>query len=398
MDVYDKIYYSEDNNENILDNGDLIETDEEFLIPQLDGANEDESDQHKEIVDKSMFSISCEINEIHLLLNFFRSFDLLWKPTNNHPICKYDQNKNCFFCHLRSSCQRLNSKRTRGPRSLKLVEFTSQLNQYQDYLGWNWRTNISDLDKFIHNSLKLLDKDEDKIASLIGFPEGQCQQCLKCNPVSNKLSYKVETGHLEQGITSIKDLLRHLILDKGNNECCFESMKLNNSEERIVIFTFSHPVNIKTSPFEEMWGGIFKYISHTDQTEKSNCSYFKNEDKILYQNSNGDICQSNLNIHRNVSNLAFSVHFNERKLEVIENLVYDGKIQLYLRKHYLSVLCPEKHQERKEREKNYENVRSRDESRQAYKRSIDQVRDKSETRKARDQTSERKKRHTNFDQ
>ena len=211
LDVYDKLYYSEEKNEHIPSSDAHMETKEEYVIPQLDGANEDETVQTKEIFEKSVFAISCEINEISLLLNFFRHFDLLWKPTNSHFLCKYDQERNCLFCHLRSSCLRLNSKRSKGPKRLKLVEFTSQLNQYQDRLGWNWRINVSDIGKFIENSLKLLDNDENKITSFIGLPEGQCHQCLNRNPVNNKLIYEVETENLEEGTITIKDLLRYLI-------------------------------------------------------------------------------------------------------------------------------------------------------------------------------------------
>ena len=102
---------------------------------------------------------------------------------------------------------------------MKLVEFTSQLDQFQDHLGWNWRTNVSNLGKFIENSLKLLDKDEKKLPSFFGLPEGQCQKCLKRSPVNKKFIYEVKTDLFEQSIITIKDLLRYLILENGMNDC-----------------------------------------------------------------------------------------------------------------------------------------------------------------------------------
>ena len=77
---------------------------------------------------------------------------------------------NCFFCHMRSSCLRLSAPRGYGPKSLKAVEFSSQLNQYQHLLGWNWQENFEDLPTFVENTLKLLDKHESKTSELFGIP------------------------------------------------------------------------------------------------------------------------------------------------------------------------------------------------------------------------------------
>ena len=75
---------------------------------------------------------------------------------------------------MRSSCVRLDSKRGRGPKSLKIIEITSQLNQYQTLLGWNWRENVGDLPNFVEKSLELLNIYESRTSSLIGFPDVQC--------------------------------------------------------------------------------------------------------------------------------------------------------------------------------------------------------------------------------
>ena len=80
---------------------------------------------------------------------------------------------------MRSSCLRLGAIRGYGPKSLKVIEFSSQLDQYQSALGWNWIENAADLPIFIENTLKLLNKHENKTSSLFGIPEIQCQKCKK---------------------------------------------------------------------------------------------------------------------------------------------------------------------------------------------------------------------------
>ena len=71
-----------------------------YSIFQLDGADDKETDV------KSVFSIKCEENGITNLINFIRSFDILWEYGENHGPCTYNQD--CFYCHVRSSILRLN--------------------------------------------------------------------------------------------------------------------------------------------------------------------------------------------------------------------------------------------------------------------------------------------------
>ena len=148
LDVFDKMYYTnETGDKNYGEDQDNFE----YLISQLDGQTDmmESSEEEEQVIKKKLFAVNCEIQGISYLMNFFRSFDLLWKSTLGHCLCKSDQKEpdaNCFFCHMRSSCLRLNSPRTKGPRNIKILEFTSQLNQYQSQLGCDWRTNVTHLE------------------------------------------------------------------------------------------------------------------------------------------------------------------------------------------------------------------------------------------------------------
>ena len=122
-------------------------------IPQLDG-NVSESSEDENII-KKLFSVKCETRGIIQVLTFFRSLDFIWNSLSCHKLCSTKSSgENCFFCHMRSSCLRLRATRGRGPKSLRLIEFTSQLNQYKSMLGWNWMENLTDL--MLEQQLKLL--------------------------------------------------------------------------------------------------------------------------------------------------------------------------------------------------------------------------------------------------
>ena len=177
--VYDQMYYQRD----VQDESSDIDGHEPLSnqIYQFDGGNDSASSYDEEIIEKKVLAINCEIDEIACLVNFFRSSNFLWSSMFDHCLCKFDPKQpenNCFFCHMRSSCLRLNAVRSKGPRSIKLVEFTSQLFQHQNY-GWDWRSNRADLVHFIGNTLRVLGKQEPGVLSLLGFPDGQCQQCGK---------------------------------------------------------------------------------------------------------------------------------------------------------------------------------------------------------------------------
>ena len=61
------------------------------VIQQLDGSNDVESDYNKQVIEKRVFAINCEVKEISDLINFFRSWDFLWSFLPNHTLCNVDQ-------------------------------------------------------------------------------------------------------------------------------------------------------------------------------------------------------------------------------------------------------------------------------------------------------------------
>ena len=135
----------------------------DYIIPQMDGQIT-ESSEDKVQKKKSIFSVNIGLNEITQLISFFRSFDNVWNSLDCHKICAQNHLlESCFFCYMRSSCLRLNAVRRLGPKRLKINEFTSQLNQYQTVLGWNWHDHASNLPIFIQKTLSLLKVYESKI-------------------------------------------------------------------------------------------------------------------------------------------------------------------------------------------------------------------------------------------
>ena len=99
---------------------------------------------------KEIYAVNCESRELVDLINFVRSFNLLWVSTQEHLLCALDQS--CFFCNIRSSCLRLRQERKKGPRSIKVNEFVCQLRQY----GPDWRLCAADTNIFIEKTLSLI--------------------------------------------------------------------------------------------------------------------------------------------------------------------------------------------------------------------------------------------------
>ena len=135
----------------------FLEGKEKNNILQLDGL-EDES------ISRKHFSVNCKVEELIVLINFFRCFENLWNSSIQHALCPFDKDKsNCFFCLMRSTCLRINTPRTTGPKSLKIVEFVSQLSKYQEVFNWDWIEDLSDMTALIENTIQLLISSETSI-------------------------------------------------------------------------------------------------------------------------------------------------------------------------------------------------------------------------------------------
>ena len=104
--------------------------------------------------------MNCESQSIITWVNFFRSFDFLWE---NKDHCFCDMNTSCFFCHMRSCCIRLRSRGQKGPRALKPYECLSQLDQFKQMFGVDWRDISGNILTFVNETLKLLNRGNSNI-------------------------------------------------------------------------------------------------------------------------------------------------------------------------------------------------------------------------------------------
>ena len=225
------------------------------VVPQFDGGSD-----NTKLVEKKLFSINSEIKEIICLMNFFRNCDFLWNSMSCHSLCQFDQkdlNKNCFFCSTRSSFIRLNSTRSKGIKSIKLVEFVSQMPQYEAQC-MDWKSNCEDLTVFVANTLRLLKRSEIKISSLVGFPSGYCQQCHMNLSIKTRYIYQMDTSMIASE-TNIKDILKQFIYSNGKEKCCAELMTLTSKNKKFLIFEFSKPVSLDIASEAALWGKTIEY-------------------------------------------------------------------------------------------------------------------------------------------
>ena len=113
--------------------------------------------------------------------------------------------------------------------------------------------------------------------------------------------------------------------------------------------------------------------------------------RMCFQNSQDEISETEEK-GKKISLLSILIkkttEVNEVKFHP-EQFIFENQIQKKISKQYLSVLSPEKQEEKKILTKNYEMKRSKDQQRKDYKQEIDQLRD---------QTEKRKKMHRDLDQ
>ena len=227
-----------------------------FRLTQLDG-HVGTSSQTLTVFKKDSYAISCDFDDIIQGVTFFRGLSLLWERLADHKLCLSSEIfHDCFFCYMRSSCLRLSAKRGRGPKSLKIVEFISQLNQYLTILGWNWRDNHGDVPSFIEKTFQLLRKYEHRIVTFIGLPDGYCQKCRKITRSPNSLVFEVNTPTLTspQDPLDINYLIDVLIRGNCLNMCCIKNMRFADSEENYLILKLSNPISLDLKKSEEIYG------------------------------------------------------------------------------------------------------------------------------------------------
>ena len=301
-------------------------------ISQLDGLDDiDLKDDDKAM--KRIFAVNCEIKEIIQLVNFLRSFNFLWISPEYHCLCSSVDS--CSFCHMRSSFLRLRKEREKGPRSLKLNEFISVLNQYDSILQWDWRTNLANLSKFIENTLRLLTNDEKRLETLFIGSTDQCEECYQDKQSTEKFIIKIDPGLLtkQDQVVSIKDLVLEVLRKRDLSKCCHSVF-----DSKCVILELSLPTSINILDNEEFNGLSTSYKSHVEEGSKQGPhAHFRFNNRKYSQGNDNFIYGSNFGIRKNVTMIA--VYITEKKsLQVIENVdnfIYDKSVQLRLHKTYL---------------------------------------------------------------
>ena len=233
----------------------------QVMIPQVDGEVGNSSEDEVNI--KKIFAVNSECEEINQSLSFFRGFSSIWKLFENHKLCPESSTNPCFFCHMRSTFLRLVSSRGRGPKSLKVVEVISQLDQYQTHLGWNWKENIGNTPAFIENSLKLLNRCENQIQDVFGLPDLMCVKCKKTKELPKELAYLFKTSNITNKTISLKNCIDDMISKEDTNQCCQENWKFSSCREKCIILHFSQPVSIHVD--EVLYGETMKVLSVVNQ-------------------------------------------------------------------------------------------------------------------------------------
>ena len=351
----------------------------DWMIPQLDGLD-DEALNINEI-----FTIKCESIELIQMMNFLRSFDLLWELNDAHNLCSFKEN--CFFCHMRSSFLRLTEERTMGPKGKKLNEIVSQLGQYEQKLYIHWRSLLTNVPLLVENTMKLLESDAFNPNPYFGIPSGQCQQCRFAFKDENKIFYDISSVSMVKiKEVSMEHIIKLLIRKISRKECCSTNFKTESSNRKMIIVRFSFPVNLKISQSVKLGDGTVSYISHLEEKEENQYSaFFRVQDEVFQQNSDTEICKSRYGNQRNVILLALQFSLNEPTNISLnkEQFVYEKKVQLSLHRKYLSVMSPDKHNEKAAKQREYEINRNKNEIRQNYRRQSDKKRDQTDERKQR---------------
>ena len=345
--------------------------DPETEILQCDG-NFDLFDEDKEV--PSLYGISCEIDTFTVWINFLRGFQTIWEGRYNHDLCPfYPKQDSCFFCLMRSLYTRLNKRGKTGPRSLKPFEAAYLLGQMEKS-GFNWRSNMKTSSKL------LIEETINHISNQADFFKKSFESlnlnCYSCGILRDNIEERItdiDTSTLSYPVSMAEIFYKCIRI---RNECsCRNERIIAEDKQKIIMISFSNPINIEIPQELGQFGTTWKYISHVQENSDTETSYFGHNGKMMFQDKDGKIKEDSFGLHLRVKMIAFESSPND-KHQVILEPAYDEKIQKYLRKQYDSVVNPEINVQKQEKTKLYEQMRGKDEKRLAEKRKHDQVRDK----------------------
>ena len=361
----------------------FLEGKDKYNILQVDGLED-------EVVSRKYFSVNCKVEELIVLINFFRCFRNLWNSSIQHALCIFDKDKsNCFFCLMRSTCVRINTPRTTGPKSLKIVEFVSQLSKYQEVFNWDWIKDVSDMTTLIENTIKLLITSETSVLDNFVLQK-HCKQCENCHFFSKKLVFDLRLeATTKEKVFSLNEIVLMLI-----NNACENCQKELAKQSGFVILRFSHSAKVKIENHIILMEQRISHVSHiTEEIYVGLKSYFTIEEDIFSQDGSGNICSTYSEVYSNVRYLALS--FGSRIGQEDNRVVYGQKELKYLDKQYLKIIDPKHHNERLHKQKEYDKNRDQTEERKTMHKAIDKRRDQTEERKQREKSEARKQREQN---
>ena len=273
---------------------------------------------------------------------------------------------------MRSLYTRLNDRGKTGPRSLKPFEAVYQLGQMEKN-GFNWRSDELSLDALIQETLEQVSRQSNGIKKYLGMSNLICQSCNSIRGFLEENITRIDTSNMSYPI-SMTDIFNNCI--KRKKDCaCKNSTPVADSTLKMVIVSFSSPVNIDLSPEIIHFGRKWMYKSHVQESSSLPTSYFTNNNSLMFQDQNGKILKESFGFHAGVKIVAFacSSKFEEDDLIIP---AYDEKVQKILRKQYNSVVNPELNEQNQQKTKLYEQNRAKEENRLQAKRKHDQIRDK----------------------
>ena len=379
------VFLQVDGNEDISFSEDII-LNETNLFLQVDG-NDDLSEFEDDIpIPSNLYTINYEDQKICTWINFFRGFDFIWKTVNNHSMCnlrKLEKGfKNCFYCVMRSACLRLSNRGNRGPKSLKPYEVISQIGQL----------NVAELDnvsvvKLIENSISLLTQFEPEIVRKMGSFKISCEGCKEIDMCSEEGVTKINTeNYSSDQFYSIEQIISSSS-KRNEHKSCQNKNLVFHSDENVVIFSFSKPVNLTVQKISKLWGNEFVYKSHIkkNEIEKTAHAYFEYNSYIYTQEKPAKMKSMKLGMERDVHIIAFYVRESSNTIKTLNELkisefTYKIPALDFFRQISTSIINPEKHKDDLLKRKLYEEKRSKDADRITYKEGIEEKRRKTDAR------------------
>ena len=320
---------------------------------------------------------------------------------DHHNLCNI--NEACFFCNMRSSCLRLRQTREKGPKGLQVKEFVCQLSQYDSKLGWNWKTNIDDVPKFIEKTLELMMKSGQDIRHHFAMPSNTQNHNGKGKD-GFIFRFNVDSNQDGEQTLSIEDMINELIMEDKSKL----KNKFHDLSDKCFIIHFSKPTSIRLQDGVQFNEYRIQYRSHMEKKEGyvESC-YFRFDNQMYTQGEDGLIFESSFGAHQGVTMLSIYLSKNQGMLLMknVEDFIYGKETLLRLSRQYLKVVEPEKFMEKHQKSKEYDQIRDKTPARKEMHRNIDNVRNKKPERKSqkqnndevRDKTPKRREMHQNID-